>query len=192
VAHPIWAGEKSLQETQALLRPHIWRHYDDRGQLVEVDVDSNFDGQPDIEEYYERSVLVRRESDRNFNGQTDLVEEFDVATRQETRSVVDTDYDGTADLFVLFQDGRPVFSKQARSQKRLEIPNLNIPDVHQDSRHLARVNDPFESDTAIRSTHVPSTDEGCVTECAGGISAVQVMRSWLPPQRARFSASDQS
>src|SRR6202035_769290 len=58
-------------------RPDIWRRYDNRGQLTEVDVDSNFDGSPDIEEYYERGILVRRESDRNFNGQADLVEEFD-------------------------------------------------------------------------------------------------------------------
>src|SRR4029077_2909888 len=93
-------------------RPDVWRHYDNRGQLTEVDVDTNFDGRPDIEEYYERGVLVRRESDRNFNGQADLLEEFDVDTHGHTRSVVDTDYDGTADLLVFFRDNRPVFSKQ--------------------------------------------------------------------------------
>jgi hypothetical protein len=90
-------------------RPDIWRHYDNRGQLAEVDVDSNFDGQPDVEEYYEGGVLVRRESDRDFNGQADLIEEFDAETHRQTKSVVDIDYDGTADLLVLFRDGRPVF-----------------------------------------------------------------------------------
>lgn len=188
----LWPATRSVRtaDQNGDGRPDIWRHYDNRGQLVEVDVDSNFDGQPDIEEYYERSILVRRESDRNFNGQTDLVEEFDVATRQETRSVVDTDYDGTADLLVLFQDGRPVFSKQARSQKRPGIPNLNTPGVRQDARHLAQVNDPFESDTAIRSRHVPSTDEGCVgLSTAGGLPCPRVSLSQMSPS-ARFVARE--
>jgi hypothetical protein len=92
-------------------RPDIWRFYDTRGRLAEVDVDSNFDGKPDIEAH-ERGVLVRRESDRNFNGEADLKRRFDVDTHGHTRSVVDTDCDGTADLLVFFRDDRPVFSKQ--------------------------------------------------------------------------------
>src|SRR5262249_4650002 len=93
-------------------RPDVWRLYDGKGQLTEVDVDSNFDGHTDIQEYYEQGVLVRRESDRNFNGQSDLVEEFDAKTHHLTRSVIDLDYDGTADLLVLFPDGHPAFSRR--------------------------------------------------------------------------------
>src|SRR5215467_13299524 len=92
-------------------RPDVWRRYDARGRLTEVDVDSNFDGSPDIAEYYDRGVLVRRETDRNFNGQADLIEEFDAETHSRTRSVVDVDYDGTADLLVLFRNGEAVFAK---------------------------------------------------------------------------------
>ena len=33
-------------------RPDVWRLYDGKGQLTEVDVDSNFDGHTDIQEYY--------------------------------------------------------------------------------------------------------------------------------------------
>src|ERR1700757_1203811 len=67
-------------------RPDLWRIYDSHGQLAEVDVDSNFDGSPDVHELYERGSLIRRESDRNFNGFTDLIEEFDVETHSQTRS----------------------------------------------------------------------------------------------------------
>src|SRR5882672_4543223 len=73
--------------------------------------DKNGDGRPDVHEYYQRGALVRRESDRNFNDRVDLVQEFDPATREHTRSVVDVDFDGRADLLVLFRDGQPVFSK---------------------------------------------------------------------------------
>ena len=53
---------------------------------------------------------MRRDSDRDFNDRVDLVQEFDPTTHEHVRTVVDVDSDGTADLLVLFQDGRPVFS----------------------------------------------------------------------------------
>ncbi len=139
-------------------RPDVWRHYDARGQVTKVDVDTNFDGKPDVEEYYERGVLVRRESDRNFNGQADLVEEFDATTHGQTRSVVDIDYDGTADLLVLFRDGRPVFSKRTDSK-----PSLNQfqPAGHQnDTTQLVPLTDPFQSETAIRTMHTRAGRRG--------------------------------
>jgi hypothetical protein len=74
-------------------RPDVWRVYDRRRQLSEVSVDTNFDGRSDVHEYDERGALVRRESDRDFNDRVDLIEEFDSATRDRVRSVVDVDYD---------------------------------------------------------------------------------------------------
>lgn len=173
-------------------RPDVWRRYDSRGQLTETDVDSNFDGSPDIEEYYERGVLVRRESDRNFNGQADLVEEFDAETRSQTRSVVDIDYDGTADLLVLFQDGRPVFSKRTCPPKRVGIPTPSSPRVHQDdASHLARLMDPFESDTAVRVLHTASSTDGCVgLSTSGGLPRPRVTTVGLIPASARLVARD--
>src|SRR5712691_4157545 len=73
-------------------RPDVWRVYDRQGQLAEVAVDSNFDGRSDVHEYYERGALVRRESDRDFNDRVDLVQEFDPATGEPERSIVDVDF----------------------------------------------------------------------------------------------------
>jgi hypothetical protein len=169
-------------------RPDIWRVYDTRGRLAEVDVDSNFDGKPDIEEYYERGVLVRRESDRNFNGEADLVEEFDVDTHGHTRSVIDTDYDGTADLLVFFRDDQPVFSKQIHAPSLSGIPNPGQPIPHRsDAGHLSRLFDPSETDIALRTVHKAEIDKGCVgLSTSGGLPCprVAVVRylqpSWQP------------
>jgi hypothetical protein len=173
-------------------RPDVWRRYDNRGQLTEVNVDSNFDGSPDIEEYYERGVLVRRESDRNFDGQTDLIEEFDAETHGQTRSVVDIDFDGTADLLVLFQDGLPVFSKRTRPLKRSGNPTPGLPPVHQDDAgHLARLMDPFESDTAVRGTQTAWSTEGCVgLSTTGGLPCPRVTAVGGMSASARFVARD--
>src|SRR5262249_7786775 len=90
-------GRVATQDRNGDGQPDIWQRYDDHGQLSEVDVDSNFDGKADVEEFYARGALVRRESDRNFNGRIDLVEEFDATTEERTRSLVDIDDDGIAD-----------------------------------------------------------------------------------------------
>jgi hypothetical protein len=173
-------------------RPDIWRRYDSRGQLTEVDVDSNFDGSPDIEEYYERGILVRRESDRNFNGQADLVEEFDAETHARTRSVVDIDYDGTADLLVLFRDGRPVFSERTAPPKRSGIATGSAPGIDQvGAGHLARMMDPFESDFAVRAIHTASNAEGSVgLTSSGGLPRSRVSVSRTSPS-ARLIARDE-
>jgi hypothetical protein len=139
-------------------RPDVWRHFDARGQVTEIQVDSNFDGKPDIEEFYEQGALVRRESDRNFNGQADLIEEFDAETHGQTRSVVDVDFDGTADLLVLFQDGRPVYSERAPSKPAA------LERVVRSSQggSLAPLADPFESDPAVRTARVAPAVDLCV------------------------------
>ncbi len=90
-----------------------WRLYDSRGALVQRQLDTNGDGRPDVTEYYRDGALLRRDSDRDFNGVTDLVEDFDAATARHVRSIVDEDYDGTADLLVLFRDGQVVAAERA-------------------------------------------------------------------------------
>jgi hypothetical protein len=144
-------------------RPDVWRTYDSRGQLTKIEVDSNYDGSPDIEEYYQQGFLVRRESDRNFNGQTDLVEDFDPQTHGQTRSVVDIDYDGTADILVLFRDGRPVFSKRAAAARRIaqQLETVQAMD-RRGTAQLIPLADPFESEAAIRGTSITSTEEGSI------------------------------
>lgn len=167
----VWPAARNVrtQDQNGDGRPDVWRNYDNRGLLTTVAVDSNFDGRPDVEEYYERGALVRRESDRNFNGQADLVEDFDAETHAQTRSVVDIDYDGTADLLVLFRDGRPVFSKRTGSSNRSKTATSSPPSIRQ-GRQLAPLLDPFESDLAVRGTHVAPSADGCVgLSTSGGL-----------------------
>ena len=110
-------------------RPDVWRVYDRQGQLAKMAVDTNFDGRSDVDEYYESGALVRRESDRDFNDRIDLVQEFDATTREHVRSVVDKDFDGTADLLILFQDGQPVFSKWAHPATPAVALSDPVPDA---------------------------------------------------------------
>jgi len=164
----VWPSTERVrtQDRNGDVRPDVWRRYDAKGRLTEVTVDSNFDGRPDVEEYYERGALVRRESDRNFNGQADLIEDFDADTHTQTRSVVDIDYDGTADLLVLFRDGRPVFSKRAGPRRPM------TPAIERTSNpgHLDPLLNPFESDLAMRATRLLPSTEGYVgLSTSGGL-----------------------
>src|SRR5579871_3295216 len=140
-------------------RADVWRHFDRHGQLVEIDVDTNFDGQPDLEEYYDRGTLVRRESDRNFNGQADLIEEFDAVTHTQTRSVIDIDFDGSADLLVLFHDGRPIFTERARPARAVATAE---PVINPRAGHLVPLFDPFDSDLSVRTSSSGGPDPECV------------------------------
>jgi hypothetical protein len=169
-------------------RPDVWRRYDVRGRLVEVDVDSNFDGRPDVQEYYDRGSLVRRESDRNFNGQADFIEEFDAATHARTRSVIDIDYDGTADLLVLFRDGTPVFSKRT-SPTRAEHPPAGSPAADRNGIvRLARMSDPFEADTAVRAERLETDECSGVSPPGGQCSIVFAIEP--KPAATRFVVRD--
>ena len=151
----IWPSARDLRTTDENGdgRPDVWRHFDGRGVLTEVDRDTNFDGKPDIEEFYERGVLVRRESDLNFNGQADLVEQFDADTHGKTRSVVDIDDDGTADLLILFNDGRPVFSKWAFAKPSTGTIWTVPAQPNDRAGRMVQLEDPFQSDTAVRTAH---------------------------------------
>jgi hypothetical protein len=151
-------------------RPDLWRRYDAHGHLTEIDRDTNFDGSPDIQEYFRSGVLVRRESDRNFNGQTDLVEEFDPGTQAKTRSVVDIDYDGTADVLELFRDGRPVFSRRIGDRKDAARPPNPSAARQRDGVQLAELVDPSESDTSVRDARIASSEDDVVgLSTSGGL-----------------------
>jgi len=136
-------------------RADTWRHFDRQGELSEVTVDTNFDGKPDVHEYYERGALVRRESDRDFNDRVDLVQEFDAVTREHERSVVDVDFDGTADLLVLFQGGQPVLTKWAHRAPAIVVSAGAAPHAEARPRatdgQLAPLEDPFSSDLSVRA-----------------------------------------
>jgi hypothetical protein len=171
-------GDLRVQDKNGDGRPDTWRLYDHQGRLSEVSVDTNFDGRPDVHEFYRRGALVRRESDRNFNDRIDLVQEFDPATRQHTRSVVDVDFDGTADLLVLFRDGEPVFSKWSRPAPRpAGGPGTNVALYASAAARAARgpltpLEDPFSRDRSVSATHSLSSSGDLVgLSASGGLPA---------------------
>jgi hypothetical protein len=141
-------------------RPDVWRVYNSRGQIATVSVDTNFDGRSDVQEYYDHGALVRRESDRDFNDQIDLVQEFDAGTRFTVRSVSDVDFDGAADLLVLFEGGRPVFWRWANGSARAEDggsrgrPSTLPTRIANDQ--LGAFQDPFAGDLTVRAVHLNS------------------------------------
>jgi hypothetical protein len=136
-------GRISTDDRNGDGRPDVWRMYDAAGHLVEVAVDSNFDGRSDVREIYTNGHLTRRESDRNYDDRVDLIEDFDATTDQRVRSTVDANYDGTADLLVLFADGRPVYSEWA-VDRRTATP-IAVPASTRELR------DPFAGDRTVRS-----------------------------------------
>jgi hypothetical protein len=170
----VWPTRRTVrtEDRNADGRPDVWRRYDQRGQLAEVAIDTNFDGRSDIQEYYDRGGLIRRESDRNFDDRVDLIEEFDEATHERIKSVVDLDYDGSADLLVLFRDGRPVFAERA-SPRAIQLPLRAQNPAHDSERAdrgavdpLARLADPFRGDAAVRGTAAVAAN-AAADECLG-------------------------
>jgi hypothetical protein len=156
-------------------RPDVWRAFDEQGRPVAVSIDTNFDGRVDVHEYYAHGSLLRRESDRDFNSQVDLVEEFDIATHEHLRSVVDVNSDGIGDLLVLFQSGRPVYSKWALGiAPRPETSRATLPTYSSVSTQSARnaqltsLVDPFGTDTGVRETRAILGSDTCVALSTSG------------------------
>jgi hypothetical protein len=157
-------------------RPDIWRTYDSQGRLAEVAVDTNFDGRADVNEYYERGALIRRESDRDFNDRVDLVQEFDRTTQEQVRSVEDVDFDGTADLLILFRDGQPVFSKTATPIARALAAGVSglktATRRRTPSDHLVPLEDPFSTELSVRAVHLlADADYSVGLSTSGGLPA---------------------
>jgi hypothetical protein len=169
----IWpsAGYVRTEDRNGDGRPDVWRVYDRRGQLSKVAIDTNLDGRSDVQEYYERGALVRRESDRNFDDRVDLVEEFDPTTHEEVRSTVDVDFDGIADLLVLFQEGHGVFSKWAHPPTPATARGSSAPKAYASqptANDLAPLEDPFRADLAIGLANVAASSDDCVELSTSG------------------------
>jgi hypothetical protein len=151
------AGFSLTEDRNGDRRPDVWRVYDRQGQLSEVAFDTNFDGRADVYEYYEGGVLVRRQSDRDFNDQVDLIEEFDPATRGRVRAVEDVDYDGKADLLVLFQGGRPVYlewaPRAAPTAASAAPAGRSAIAPHTANDPLTPLDDLFRTDLALRAVY---------------------------------------
>ncbi len=151
--------------------PNSWRAYNGQPQVIEKGLDTNFDGRSDVQEYYNGGTLVRRESDRDFNGQIDLVEEFDVVTRDAVREVLDVDFDGVADLLVLFDGGHPVHSRRREQIKQTAGANTAQPlrELQRTTNdRLKPFQDPFETDLAVRAIRVPSSPLGDINSAQSG------------------------
>ena len=157
-------------------RPDVWREYDRQGRLVRMAVDTNFDGRLDVREYYADGALIRRESDRDFNNRVDLVEEFDTTTREAVRSLTDVDFDGAADLLVLFQGGQPVYLKWASSLAPAAASGPSAQLIPASQRapddQLVPLEDPFRADLALRSVYVVVDSHDAVgLSTSGGLPA---------------------
>jgi YD repeat-containing protein len=143
-------------------RPDVWRRYDTAGQLAAEAYDRNRDGQFEEVDYFDHGRLVKRAIDRDDDSRIDLIEEFDPWTEEPTRSIVDVDRDGIADLLVLFQNGRPAYAKwssglspnQPRHQRHASV-------VDRDSFGRAVLVDPFLVELAIRAERLARSSGSC-------------------------------
>jgi hypothetical protein len=125
-----------------------------------VAIDTNRDGRSDVEELYENGVLVRRETDRDFDDQIDLVQDFDPTTRQIVRSVTDVNSDGVADLLVLFENGRPVFSKWMAAVAQVVFrESVTARSFAQTSNGPLPLFDPFSNDLAYKPVRVDTASD---------------------------------
>jgi hypothetical protein len=200
------AGRITTADRNGDGRPDVWRTYDAEGRLLDVAVDSNFDGRSDVHEIYVHGDLIRRESDRNFDDRVDLVEDFDATTHEHVRSTVDADFDGRADLLVLFQDGRPAYSSWIADRRQPHAsslaPVLLASQARRGNEPLVALTDPFGGDTAFRTnaTVAPPTAVAIVpaTPAVEAISpapeatipsAVVAAASWLPRGPTSTSSS---
>ncbi len=157
-AWPLRSGYMRTEDRNHDGRPDVWKFYDTAGHLRRTLTDTNFDGASDVDEYFEFGALSRRVIDRNFDRRADRDDKFDAVTHERVRSVVDTDFDGRADLLVLFQDGRPVHTTWASALpsdvRRVEAPQSDAPSG---TPSFAPMADPFRGTTSFRSVHLAAT-----------------------------------
>ena len=169
-------------------RPDIWRVYDVNHHLAEVIRDTNRDGQGDVREYYDEGAVVHRESDRDFNNQIDLVEDFDAASGRRSRSVIDLDSDGIADVLVLFQGQDAVFVKAA--PLRASTSTARSARARAETNVLLPLEDPFGADLSVRPAHSPERLREFVgLATAGGIPLTRHTTAALPFPSALISPS---
>lgn len=180
-------GHVSTEDTNHDGRPDVWRLYNARGELSRVTIDTNFDGRPDRVEQYERGALVSRASDRNFDSRTDLFEEFDVTTQELVRSVADNDYDGYADLLVLFRSGQPVHWESLERPVAASSLGQNPAGAQ---GGLAPLEDLFRAQTAFRRPRPMHVGNGEITFLVFAPPLTPVSVHHTPLELSLAAASD--
>ncbi|HMF94774.1 MAG TPA: hypothetical protein VKE96_10790 [Vicinamibacterales bacterium] len=169
-------------------RPDVWRYYGHDGVLLRVDVDTNFDGRSDIQESYWNGHLIRRESDRNFDDRIDRIDDFDAATGARTRSVVDTDFNGRADLLVLLSNGAPVYSWRASDPAPVPAAETHAT-VRQSDDSLLALDDPFSAAPSLRCDLPRLTPALRCADTRWTLTASPIATVALVPDRVPTSAS---
>lgn len=91
----------------------VWRWYDAKGQLIRVEVDTNFDGRPDWLAEYHGNRITRIRIDSNYDNRIDEEIDFDAQTGAIVSDTVDLDRDGRADVRRLYARGTVVYSERA-------------------------------------------------------------------------------
>jgi hypothetical protein len=81
----------------------VWRFYSDKGEMIREDMDYDFDGHIDAENYYETGVLLKQAMDLSFDGKPDLFKFFDKGTI--ARLEADTNNDGKTDYWEYYEKG---------------------------------------------------------------------------------------
>jgi hypothetical protein len=74
--------------------------------------------------------------------------------------VSDVDFDGVADLLVLFQDGRPVYSKWAQTIRAIPLRAADITDTSRTaSQPLKSLSDPFSGDVVFKALRTSAASD---------------------------------
>ena len=89
-----------------------------RGRISKVELDTNVDGRPDETRYYVDGKLARAQRDRNFDGKADVWEIYDKGRLQ--RMGVDLDYDGHVDRWDRDEVAMRLAEKEAEEEEEDE------------------------------------------------------------------------
>ncbi len=87
-------------------KPDEWVYYGPDGEVVQEEMDLDWDGVVDSINYYEDGQLVRREASTNFEGRMTVRKEFEHG--QLTLIAQDTDDDGKLDTWEFYENGQLV------------------------------------------------------------------------------------
>lgn len=124
-------------------RSDVWRWYDSKGQLIRVEVDTNFDGRPDWLAEYHDNRITRIRIDSNYDNRIDEEIDFDAQTGAIVSDTIDVDRDGRADVRRLYARGTVVYSERAPANPAAAKVGV--------SGTLALFIDPFLNELAIQS-----------------------------------------
>lgn len=91
-----------------------WIFYDSEGKIERIEQDEDVDGKPDLWLYYEKGKLKREEISSKRNGRIDL-RYFFAAQGEVERKEQDTNGDGKPDVWVFYENKQPVRSEEDRN-----------------------------------------------------------------------------